>query len=500
MHTIRFRLRLSHEQQRIANERFYMMWRVHNVIAKHARHLVHSLEHDRQWKAARRGYSTAKANGDVTLAARYGKEMNNIRSNIGLTKSGLESYAKVQYKKYKKHLSSQQVQKEADRIYAAVEDYLFGDGKAIHIKKLEDFHTISSKSQNGCHYADPLHPSEHSKDEIIYPQGQITWMGETMKVDIPWHDWYTSFSLDHPLSYCEIKRIPFKNGWHYYVILYLEGEAPIKFLPGDGTAGIDPGVSTMCATSDVAIHFDELAPKCKDYDKAIADTQLRIDRSRRIHDPQNFNPDGTVRRGRHKWHDTNACKSLKWRLRTLYRQKSDYTRTEHGRVINQYLRESRHFIVEDMDYQALAKRSRKPAERQDKATVITDKDGIIKTIYKFRKKRRYGKSVNVLEKKVTRFNGTYELTDNKALRASQYRHDTDTYEKVQLSQRTKVVDGHIVYRDPYSSYLIRYSNDEHNAPDREACIQHFDDFLKFQEVMIRTVTIQYPARPACFGF
>ena len=52
------------------------------------------------------------------------------------------------------------------------------------------------------------------------------------------------------------------------------------------------------------------------------------------------------------------------------------------------------------------------------------------------------------------------------LKASQYDHASDTYEKVSLSDREKIIDGHMVQRDCYSSFVIFYATDE-NEPDRE---------------------------------
>ena len=82
---------------------------------------------------------------------------------LGLTSSDLEKYIKVCGKQFSKHLSSQQVQKEAARVYAGVKKVLYSDGKDIHFKRSFDFHTISGKSNtNGIKFKKETYTAEWS--------------------------------------------------------------------------------------------------------------------------------------------------------------------------------------------------------------------------------------------------------------------------------------------------------------------------------------------------
>ena len=509
MHTMKLRLKMDSSQERVAEKRFRAMWHVHNQLVKHMIHKINEMRHDRGYKKLLDGYKAAKDAEDEERREQLGKELTAVRERYGITKTKLEGYAKVMQKNFSSHLSSQQVQKEADRVWEGVEKVLFGDGEELHFKKLDSFRTISSKSMNGCHYADPLHPSIFKNDEIVYPKGQIIWMGETIKVDVPWDDAYTSFSMDHDISYCEIKREPFPNGWHYYVILYLDGPAPAKHLVGKGTSGLDAGVSTMCACSESRIQFDELAPGCKGYNEKIAHEQQKIESSKRTLNPDNYNADGTIKKGKHGWIISGRCRAHQWREKSLYRQKAAYVGCSHDVQVNRMLSDSRHFIVEHMDYQALAKRSKGPAERSGKESAVKKKDGSVVKIHKFKKKRRFGASVRdrspgsflrKLKELAVRYGGSYEEVDNCTMKASQYDHVTDTCEKVPLGQRYKMVGGHYVLRDPYSSFLLRWADAERKKPDRGACAAHFDQFLEMQTSMMLDVIGEYPERPACFGF
>ena len=49
--------------------------------------------------------------------------------------------------------------------------------------------------------------------------------------------------------------------------------------------------------------------------------------------------------------------------------------------------------INNMDYAALAKRSSK-TERQGKPTDVVQKDGTVKAVNKFKRKKRFGRSMN----------------------------------------------------------------------------------------------------------
>ena len=196
---------------------------------------------------------------------------------IGLSEYAFQSYLKVCGKQFSKCISSQQVAKEATRVWKGVEEVLFGDGKDIHFKKFMDFDTIGGKSnKNGTKF---------HKDTF-----SIEWIGLDIKCKYPKHDIeidYLKESLNSDISYCEIKREMFPNGWHYYVLVYLKGNAPKKMKTvGSGVMGIDPGTSTIAGVSDTTVILEELAPDCQKYNKKIVKLQRQMDVSKRESNPK----------------------------------------------------------------------------------------------------------------------------------------------------------------------------------------------------------------------
>ena len=501
MHTIRFRLETTSYDGQVMEKRFHALSHVHNVMVKRAKKLLKKLRFHAEYQELKKQYTALGRKPELSPSEKRQKKqlssaMKEIRSRLGLSEQGFQAYLKVCGRQFSKCLSSQQVQKEASRVWAGVRKVLFGDGKDIHFKKHMDFDSISGKTNtNGVKF-----------DKAAF---SISWLGLTIKCRPPGKGAdaaYVAESLNHKISYCEITRKMFPSGWRYYVTVYLDGDAPSKHRKTGNAArnlmGIDPGVSTAACVSGTAVFLEELAPECKTYAGKIIKLQEKMDRSRRAANPDKYNPDGTVKKGhRGRWKRSNTYIKDQRKLKSLYRRKAAYTKQSHEGLANRLIENSLNFIVEDMSYKALQKRAQK-TERQEKASDVAQKDGATKKVRKYKRRKRFGKSLNnrapalflsILEQKAARRGGTFVKVDTKSYKASQYDHATDSYNKTPLSQRSKMIGGHEVQRDLYSAFLIRNSNGTYDHPDRQRCIDGFDAFLDMQYRLLAGMK-------QCFGF
>jgi hypothetical protein len=162
-----------------------------------------------------------------------------------------------------------------------------------------------------------------------------------------------------------------------------------------------------------------------------------------------------------------------------------------------------------MNYQALQKRS-KNTERQEKVSEIKTKTGEVKQVRKYKKKKRFGKSLqsrapaaflSILKEKITQYGGTFEYINTFEVKASQYRHDTDTYEKIPLSQRTKEIDNHKIQRDCYSAFIIHHvGKSDLSHVNRKKCIKDFDQFVLKHDLLINKMQETGITKKECFGF
>lgn len=171
-----------------------------------------------------------------------------------------------------------------------------------------------------------------------------------------------------------------------------------------------------------------------------------MDRSRRATNPQNYNPDGTIKKGKKTWKYSNRYKKQKAKHAELCRINAENRQLAINEDAN-YLRSlGDTFVTEPKNASKLLKRAKK--------TTVNSKG-------KFNKKKRFGKSIKNLcpsgfqitvEKKFKVTGGAYiEVPYN--YRASQYDHTADDYIKKKLSDRLyRLRDGTLVQRDWYSSF------------------------------------------------
>ena len=146
-------------------------------------------------------------------------------------------------------------------------------------------------------------------------------------------------------------------------------------------------------------------------------------------------------------------------LKTLYRKKSAYIKQSHEEMIKELIRDSSFFVVEKMSFRGLQKKAKK-TERSEKTSDIRQKDGTTKQIHKYKRKKRFGKSLNnrapaefieILTKKAELYGGAVYKVDTMKFKASQYDHVSDTYTKHSIHDRERNIDGNTVQRDLYSA-------------------------------------------------
>lgn len=510
MYTIRFPLRTTFQDEQVLEKRFRLIAKIHNNLVSFAKKQLRKLKRDPVYTSAKALYTEAVKAEDQQKMKQALRVMNDRVYCFGLHKTAFDAFVKVDQHKYARHLSSQQCQKEAERVFRGVEAVLYGNGKDVHYKKHEDFSTICGKSPtNGIRLYDEYHTSYLHKGEEPSGRACILWQGLEIPFKIDWKDKYVADAMrNDDVSYCEIQRLMFNDGWHYYVRIYFKGEAPQKLKPGNGRMGIDPGVSTVAAVGEKAVFLRELAPNSVSYNNQILRLQRQIDASTRASNPDNYNADGTVKRGKRKWKYTKTCKRKKRRLKVLYRKKSAAVRSSHEKMANLLIQNADEFYVEGMSFSALGKRSKK-TERQEKASQVKNKRGEVKQVYKYKRKKRFGKSLNnrapalfvsILQQKCRQYGLKLMEINTRTFKASQFDHTTGECTPCTLNQRFKIIGGHKVQRDLYSAFLIRNSDAEDQHINEGLCAASFPAFLSIHAQEINTLIVNGISMKQCFGF
>ena len=393
-------------------------------------------------------------------------------------------------KHFVEHIAAQIAHKTASDVWRAFDKYLYGNGKSVHFKRRGTLDSIANKKcGNGMSYADHC----------------FTWSGGrcqnpiklTIKVAYPQTD-YESEMLTHTCKYFRVVRKWIKNKFKYYLQMTLDGNSCIKkkHIVKEGRVGIDIGTQSIAIASERGVHLYELADRVNTNHKRMLYLQRKMDASRRSTNPDNYNPDGTIRRGiKLRWTYSNHYKRYAAQVRQLQRKNADIRKQQHYELANEILQMGNEIYVEPMEYKALQKRA--------KETTVNAKG-------RYNRKKRFGKSLankapaallTILKNKLkTRgMEGLHEV-DKWEYNASQYDHLSKQYHKKKLSQRTTHLEnGDIVQRDLYAAFLLMNASTDMKSPDQTLCEQTYKRFKQLHDMEINRLKNEHKPHLSSFG-
>lgn len=410
------------------------------------------------------------------LCKPYYEVKNNMMQEYRLNEYSLHEDVQPMQHIFKKNIDAFTSQKIASRVWSSLNDNLFGEGEEVHFKKYDTLNSLEGKSNGtGIRYD--------------IENNSLLWNGLKIPVALDINNQYEINALRNKICYCRIKR-KFIRGKHKYILqLVLEGTPPIKIDKttgeikndiGYGKVGIDIGTQTIAYVSNYDIKLLELAPRVQNIENEKRRIQRYMDRSNRTSNPDNFNEDGTIKRGiKLEWNYSKGYLKSRNILKDIYRKQADIREQDHNIMANDILKNCNTVYVEAMNFKGLQKRSKK-TEKNEQG--------------KFKKKKRFGKSLankapakflTILQNKLKTKGGLYFEINTREVKASQYNHLNREYNKKKLSQRWNYFDyGNEkirVQRDIYSAYLIKNVNDDLKSINNEQCNKDFDRFLELHD-------------------
>lgn len=462
--TVQVKLATTNTHKAFIEKSFYFAEIIYNEVAKYAMKQIRKLEMDSRYKKAK------------------GKERTALINEYNLNQSGLYAFCKVIGKKYKKYLDSITVQAIADRVLVSVEKYLYKNGKRLHLKKHGDLDTIQGKTN--------INKLNYNKENNI-----VRFMNMKMKVrNNDLKSDYIKEALDNRIKFVMLKRLPFNNGYRYYLVIVLEGTAPNKKVKTvDGNVGIDIGTSTIAVCSNSKCILKELAPESKMYLRKLNSIMIKLEHSRRLNNPDNFNEDGTIKRGHLVWHKSHNYKKLMFKLKAIHRKRSNYVKCEHEKLANEIISLGNNINVERMSFNGL----------QRKAKLSKKENGA------FKRRKRFGSAllskspaslISIIDRKLGYLNRFINEVNTNTFRASQYNHITNEYKKKSLSTRINNIDGYKIQRDLYSAFLLMNSRLDLKETNREKCLETFENFVINHNDCIKDINKIYGKHPLSFGF
>ena len=420
----------------------------------------HKLIHDKEYQKLLKAYKTSNNKKDLN------KQLNDIALSYGYSEYSMHEYVKKPYEYFNKKLGSHECQKIATRAFKTIEKLRYHQADKVNFKSKFDSFSLEGKSSTSkLHYCN---------DDLSISYGKYKY-----KLKIKRNDIYAQLALLDKVKYVRIYSKTIRDKRRWFVQLVLKGTPPGKNRQyGDSSKvqGIDIGTSTIAVVSNDKTEMIELAPNCKENEHKIKVLSRKLDRSRRANNPDNYNNDGTITKGKHKWYKSKNYIKIQAKLKDEYRKLSVKRKQSHEILANQIIAESTDIRVEKMNFKGLQKRSLK--------TTI-NKNG------KINSKKRYGKTIKnrapgmlllIIDRKLKYKNLGLKKIDTFQVKASQYNPIDGTYKKKQLKDRlVKLNEEIIVQRDLLSAYIISHTNDDLETIDAVSCYDGFNTFKQLQD-------------------
>ena len=240
------------------------------------------------------------------------------------------------------HLDANTAQKLATRAYLASEKVLLGRAKKVRFKGKNQLDSVEGKT---------------NKQGIRWKNNKVVWLGLELQPIISDYDPVIQHGLSSRVKYVRLVRRVLSGKNYFYTQLVCEG-VPFrkpKHKIGKGVVGLDLGPSTIAVVSDTEAQLKLFAAQLKFKEKKIRKLQRQLDRSRRANNPQNYNPNGTVKKGVKTWNNSNAYLKARASKANLERKLAAERKSLHNHLVHEVLSNGNIIKLEKLSYKAFQK-------------------------------------------------------------------------------------------------------------------------------------------------
>jgi len=325
---------------------------------------------------------------------------------------------------------------------------------------------------------------------IRFKNDTLIWIGLNIPVKIDLNNLYEQQSLRNEIAYCRIIRKYVRNKYKFYIQIIFKGNPPIKINQktgeikntiGCGKVGLDIGTQTIAISSNTDVKIYELANRVQNIENKKRRLSRKLERSRRFTNPDSYDSENQDIKNKLLIKSNRYIKTQN-QLKELYRKQADIRKYQHECLANYIISLGDEIYVETMNYAGLQKRSTKTEKNENG---------------KFKSKKRFGKSLankapsmllTIIDRKLKYYDKQLFKIDTWSVKASQYNHLENNYQKKKLSQRWNDFNGIKVQRDMYSAFLLMNVNDDLKSINQDRCIEIFDNFLKLHNIEVQRLT------------
>ena len=471
---VEFPLKTEKYQEDILNKRFEIGRQIYNSLVNITQKRYKEMIKTKKYRTL-----LFSLTGNKKTDQENWKQINDIRKQYGMSEYSFHEDVKQMQKHFKDNIDSFTAQKIASTLWKSYDKLFYGNGKKVYYKKYGEFNSLEGKSNSSV---------------IRFKDDTIIWNGLKIPVIIDYNNDYEYQAMQSQICYNRMIRKYVRNKYKYYVQIVFKGNPPlkvdtetgeIKHDMGDGDVGIDIGTCTIAISSQSDIKILELADRVQNIENQKQKLLIKIDRSRRATNPDNYNEDGTIKKQGNKkviWKKSNHYIKYQNELKELYRKQADVRKYQHECLANYIISLGNKVYVEKMNFAGLQKRA-KNTEKNNKG--------------KCKRKKRFGKSLankapsmllTIINRKLKYYGEELIEINTFEAKASQFNHFDGTYTKKTLSQRWNNFNGIRIQRDLYSAFLIMNISDDLKSFDIDKCKKRFENFYRLHNLEVNRLT------------
>ena len=299
---------------------------------------------------------------------------------LGLTEFGFRGEVSKYAKKYN-HLvpSIMAARTVANRLWAGYQKLLYGNGAKVNYCKREFFNTLETDDKHGIKLL---------KDSrglyLSLSNNRAEAKREPLKIylrrsDSDYDDYYlreleknVEDKLYKTLKVIRIVRRFEKNHLlknpHFYVQFTLENVTPYikknrdgsdKHIIKDGPVALSIWRNVLVAINNDEYKTWDLAAGEEEYAEKRASLQRKLEENRRTNNPDNYNEDGTIKKGRHTWNIDTDYIRLKNSISELSRKHTATSKLEKRHIVYELLKMGNSFTIYDTRYDIKRKKPSK---------------------------------------------------------------------------------------------------------------------------------------------
>ena len=340
--------------------------RLYNALLGEYVRRVRAMKSSPDWKTARTIKKGSQARSDAFEAARLLRD---------LTPGHMQAYASVLRKgskDFELFIGSHVAQQIATRAWQAVEKLLFGKAKRVRFKRKGEFFSFEGKDnlqilrllgvEEGSPYV-VLHQQrfrlkfDSENNHHVHALGSRVKYVRIIKRRIGEETRYFAQGILEGLPYNDqVKQA--KARLRVQKLLGKEVFKKAENIPIDMREVIayDVGPKHIAVSTPIHSFKRPLAPGIKNKATESRRTQRAMNRSRRANNPNNFNENGTAKKGKREWVKSNNYLHLQRRLGDTKRRQAEQRKTEHGTLANEMLTLGTTIKTEAISAVALQKR------------------------------------------------------------------------------------------------------------------------------------------------